>query len=192
MGAESGKRSKEANGTWGELKKWETQDKMLAHPYLGSTNREGRHTARLWAWQWWMARGQTRDFVQLKGSTRNKSLPLFAALSFLNWNITVQNAPCSVQLWALEPAAKRCSWSPKKLPNVAEKGEENPQNRSWVLQMQLPLSITLSSPIIIVALITCEAFPPGIQSQDPQSASVYPKATVDRSAAAVSLALGGI
>lgn len=47
MGAESGKRSKEANGTWDELKKWETQDKMLAHPYLGSTNREGRHTARL-------------------------------------------------------------------------------------------------------------------------------------------------
>ena len=47
--------------------------------------------------------------------------------------------------------------------------------------------------IIIVALITCKDFPPaGIETRSSKCWHVSPKASMDRSAAAVSLALGGI
>lgn len=75
--------------------------------------------------EWHMIRHEI--LCRWKDLTQNKSLPLFAAL-FLNWNLSVQQAPCSAQLWALELAAKRCSRSPKKLLNAAEDREENPLN----------------------------------------------------------------
>ena len=119
------KSSKEANGAWRDLKKQETQDKMLTSslPFPVQDSRTG--------WRHMLSAVSVAAGNGMRPGVRfcavERILPKIKAslcLQLCPFKLEHHCFKCFllcavVQLWALEPAAK-CSWSPQKSLNAAE------------------------------------------------------------------------